>query len=87
MEVEDKKVKTLDPTGNDIGTHIGILERSIVLFLVVSNNYFAITLLLTGKSIARNKEFAVKFIVGRFLNILIGIIGGEIFKVIMKYFI
>lgn len=91
-EVEDSEKKTLDPTGNDTGRYIGILERSIVLFLVVSNNYSSIALLLTGKSIARNKEFenkefAVKFIVGTFLSILIGIIGGEMFKVTMKYFI
>ena len=88
---EDKKI-ILSPTGNDTGRYIGVLERSIVLFLVASNNYSSIALLLTGKSIARNKEFAdkefaVKFIVGTFLSIFIGILGGEIFKAVMKYFI
>ncbi len=88
---EDKKI-ILSPTGNDTGRYIGVLERSIVLFLVVSNNYSSIALLLTGKSIARNKEFedkefAVKFIVGTFLSIFIGILGGETFKAIIKYFI
>lgn len=91
-EGEDNKKIILSPTGNDTGRYIGVLERSIVLFLVASNNYSSIALLLTGKSIARNKEFAdkefaVKFIVGTFLSIFIGILGGEIFKAVMKYFI
>ena len=92
IEEEDNKKTILSPTGNDTGRYIGVLERSIVLFLVASNNYSSIALLLTGKSIARNKEFAdkefaVKFIVGTFLSIFIGILGGEIFKAVMKYFI
>ena len=91
-KTEENKKIILSPTGNDTGRYIGVLERSIVLFLVVSNNYSSIALLLTGKSIARNKEFkdeefAVKFIVGTFLSIFIGILGGEMFKAIMKYFI
>lgn len=91
-EVINKENRVLSTTGNDTGRYIGILERSIVLFLVVSNNYSSIALLLTGKSIARSKEFedkefAVKFIVGTFLSIFIGILGGEAFKVIIKYFI
>lgn len=90
MEESEKKILYLP--GNDTGRYIGILEISIVLFLVVSNNYSSIALVLTGKSIARNKEFEnkefeVKFIVSTFLSILIGIIGGEMFKVTMKYFI
>ena len=75
-----------------ISRYIGILERSITIILVIGNNYSSIVLILTGKSLARmgefkDKEFAVKFIVGTFFSILIGIVGGESFKFILNNFI
>lgn len=76
----------------NISRYIGILERSIVIILVICNNYSSIALLLTGKSLARmgdfkDRDFAVKFIVGTFLSIFIGIVGGETYKFILNNFI
>lgn len=86
---EDDETKNKN---ENISRYIGILERCIVMILVISNNYSSIAIILTGKSLARmgdfkDRDFAVKFIVGTFLSIFIGIIGGESFKFIVSNFI
>lgn len=86
---DDDEAKRKD---ENISRYIGILERSIVIILVICNNYSSIALLLTGKSLARmgdfkDRDFAVKFIVGTFLSIFIGIVGGEAFKFMSNNFI
>jgi hypothetical protein len=65
------------------GTVIGILERLIILTLVITNNYSAITFVVAIKAIARFKElqenkndFVHYFIVGTLGSFFISIVSG-----------
>ena len=86
LTVANETAVSLD-TNNDIdpkyGTVIGVLERLIILTLVITNNYTAITFVVAIKAIARFKElqenkndFVHYFIVGTLGSFLIAIISG-----------
>ncbi|NLO08707.1 MAG: DUF3307 domain-containing protein [Clostridiales bacterium] len=67
------------------GRIIGTLERIIMLLLITINQYSAIGLVLTAKSIARNekiakdKNFAEYYLLGTLLSALIAIVTSFIF--------
>ncbi|MCX6640429.1 MAG: hypothetical protein NTW14_08120 [bacterium] len=70
------------------GAIIGILERALVLTFVLINQYTAIGLVLTAKTIARYKElddrqFAEYYLVGTLTSVLCAILTG----LAAKYFI
>ena len=63
------------------GALIGFLERALTLTLVLADEYTAIALVLTAKSIARYKElqdqkFAEYYLVGTMTSILFAILIG-----------
>lgn len=67
------------------GAMIGKLERMIVAILVLNNQYGAIGLVMTAKSIARfkqmeNKNFAEKYLVGTLTSLFIALIISMILK-------
>jgi predicted permease len=67
------------------GALIGFLERGLVLTFVLLNQYTAIGLILTAKSIARYKEldnrrFAEYFLIGTLSSVLFAILIGVIAK-------
>lgn len=76
---------------NSVSAYIGMLERFITVMFSINNQYSALALLITAKSIARGEEikkdpnFGADFLVGTFLSIGLGIIGGEVIKFIAKY--
>jgi hypothetical protein len=74
------------------GTTIGILERILTLTFVFLNQYAAIALVITAKSIARFEElkkrkFSEYYLIGTLSSILFAIIVGIISKWIMKVII
>lgn len=62
---------------NSAGAFIGTIERIVVLVFLSVNQYSAIGLILTAKSIARyqkiteNKEFAEYYLLGTLLSVLL----------------
>jgi len=67
------------------GAVIGFLERALVLTFVLLNQYTAIGLILTAKSIARYKEldnrrFAEYFLIGTLSSVLFAILVGVAVK-------
>lgn len=75
------------PNENDLrmGNLIGKLERIIVAILVLLNQYGAVGLVLTAKSIARfkqleDKNFAEKYLVGTLTSLSFALIAAIIVK-------
>lgn len=71
------------------GAIIGFLERALVLTFVLLNQYTAIGLVLTAKSIARYKEledrrFAEYFIIGTLGSMLFAILSGVTTKWLLQ---
>jgi len=69
----------------NIGSTIGILERIITAILLLCNQYAAIGLVLTAKSIARFKQleeqdFAEKYLIGTLTSLSISLIATLIIK-------
>ena len=69
----------------NIGFTIGILERVIIAVLLLCNQYSAIGLVLTAKSIARFKQlekrdFAEKYLIGTLASLLISLIATIIIE-------
>ncbi len=69
--------------GPDIhaGKWIGILERLAILILIPLNQWAAVGLLLTAKSIARHSKmnearYAEYFLIGTLLSLIIAVVGG-----------
>ena len=73
--------KTTEEKQINSGAMIGTMERIISVFLISFNQYAAIGLILTAKSIARynkiaeNKEFAEYYLLGTIFSILYSIIS------------
>lgn len=72
-------VGNVDEENKKTGAIIGTLERYIILILLFLNQYSAIGLVLTAKSIARykeleNKNFAEYYLIGTLLSTLIVIV-------------
>jgi hypothetical protein len=71
------------------GAIIGFLERGLVLTFVLLNQYTAIGLILTAKSIARYKEldnrrFAEYFLIGTLSSMLFAILIGLAAKSLLQ---
>lgn len=72
--------KEAPPSENpNVGSMIGMLERVIVAVLLLCNQYSAIGLVLTAKSIARfkqleEKEFAEKYLIGTLASLLVSLV-------------
>lgn len=67
------------------GSMIGKLERMIIAILLLNNQYGAIGLVLTAKSIARfkqmeNRNFAEKYLVGTLTSVFIALVATIIIK-------
>lgn len=84
-----QKVDEQDDNGTsdnpNIGFTIGILERVITAVLLLCNQYSAIGLVLTAKSIARFKQlekrdFAEKYLIGTLTSLLISLIATIIIE-------
>ncbi len=63
------------------GKLIGILERIAILILIPLNQWAAVGLLLTAKSVARhkyldNKTYAEYYLIGTLLSFIIAVVGG-----------
>ena len=78
--VNFKPSQQVDEKSNNAGAYIGTLERIIIALLLSANQYAAIGLVLTAKSIARydkiteDKTFAEYYLLGTLLSTLV-IIG------------
>ncbi len=80
----DNNKKTASETYNT-GALIGYLERIMVSVLIIINQYSAVGLVLTAKSIARfkqfeDKNFAERYLVGTLLSILVAIVVTILLK-------
>lgn len=78
-QTEDERIKD-DVTSEspNVGSMIGMLERVIVAILLLCNQYSAIGLVLTAKSIARFKQleekgFAEKYLIGTLSSLLVSL--------------
>lgn len=75
--------------GNNAGSMIGKLERTITAILLLCNQYSAIGLVLTAKSIARfrqleNQGFAEKYLTGTLLSLSISLIATLAVKYVLS---
>ncbi|MFD2637300.1 DUF3307 domain-containing protein [Piscibacillus salipiscarius] len=74
--------KTSYPDSNHkIGRYIGMLERTLIMMFVFSNQVMGITIILAIKSITRfkqfeDKRFAEYYLIGTLLSMIIGIMFG-----------
>ncbi len=64
---------------------IGMLERTITAILLLCNQFAAVGLVITAKSIARfkqmeNKEFAERYLIGTLLSLSVPMILTIVFK-------
>lgn len=88
IRVDNKSVATNNNLGLKNGQFIGILERIIVFFLVVNQNYTAIAFVITAKSIARFKKFendelfSEYYLIGTLTSFLIAISCGILFLIV-----
>lgn len=80
---QEKEKSEVEESSKKTGGFIGLLERLIILILLSINQYSAIGLVLTAKSIARynkiseNKEFAEYYLLGTLMSTAI-VIGAYI---------
>lgn len=89
---EEIAASNCDNNKNDspkYGTVIGILERLIIVTLIITNNYTAISFVVAIKAIARFKElqenkddFVQKFIIGTLGSFFIAILAGTFLEFI-----
>ncbi|MPN60962.1 hypothetical protein SDC9_208695 [bioreactor metagenome] len=76
---------TNDDTSNNAGAFIGSLERLIIVLLLSVNQYSAIGLVLTAKSVARydkiskDQIFSEYYLLGTLLSTLYVIVAFSIF--------
>lgn len=73
----------------DRGKLIGILERSLIYFLILVNQVAAVAIIIALKSIARFKElddknFAEYFLIGSLLSICVAIVPALILRLLFK---
>jgi hypothetical protein len=79
------------PAQDNIGALIGKLERTLILTLVLTQNFTAITLVFAAKSVARfsnftDKKFADYYIVGTLSSLSISLIVGILINLIIFYY-
>ena len=72
-ESDTQETETIDNRELHRGKIIGVIERILFFFFVVSNNYASIAFILTAKGITRYKElddknFAEYFLIGTLLS-------------------
>lgn len=82
---EDPKI--YDVQEFDRGKLIGILERSLIYFLIIFNQVAAIAIIIALKSIARFKEmddknFAEYFLIGTLLSIVVAVFPAILVKLL-----
>ncbi len=80
-----KESNETDPKEYERGKLIGILERSLIYFLVLFNQIGAVAVVIALKSLARfkdleNREFAEYFLIGSLLSILTAAIPAVLIK-------
>ena len=87
---KNTKNKEATPLENpNVGSMIGMLERVIVAVLLLCNQYSAIGLVLTAKSIARfkqleEKDFAEKYLIGTLSSLLIALVMTLVVEELLK---
>lgn len=76
LDVSDKEITPEQEKKEiNLGAQIGSMERLLIVVLLLLNQYTAIGLVLTGKSVARyNKVSAEYYIVGTFFSLLCALI-------------
>jgi len=75
--------------GNNAGNMIGKLERTITAILLLCNQFAAIGLVITAKSIARFKQledqnFAEKYLIGTLLSLTVSLVLTIVLKTIFS---
>ncbi len=84
----DTPQKQQDERELDRGKIIGILERSFYYFLILSNNFGGIAIIIALKSLARFKEldkkrFAEYFLIGSLLSLAAAAVPATIIRLLM----
>lgn len=84
----DTPQKQQDERELDRGKIIGILERSFYYFLILSNNFGGIAIIIALKSLARFKEldkkrFAEYFLIGSLLSLAAAAVPAAIIRLLM----
>ena len=84
----DTPQKQQDKQELDRGKIIGILERSFYYFLILSNNFGGIAIIIALKSLARfkeldKKEFAQYFLIGSLLSLAAAALPAAIIRLLM----
>jgi len=84
----DTPQKQKDDLELDRGKIIGILERSFYYFLILSNNFSGIAIIIALKSLARfkrleEKEFAQYFLIGSLLSLAAAAVPAVIIRLVM----
>ncbi len=84
----DTPQKQKDDIELDRGKIIGILERSFYYFLILSNNFSGIAIIIALKSLARfkrleEKEFAQYFLIGSLLSLAAAAVPATIIRLLM----
>ena len=84
----DTPQKQKDNTELDRGKIIGILERSFYYFLILSDNFGGIAIIIALKSLARykrleEKEFAQYFLIGSLLSLAAAAVPASIIRLLM----
>ncbi len=84
----DTPQKQKDDIELDRGKIIGILERSFYYFLILSNNFGGIAIIIALKSLARfkrleEKEFAQYFLIGSLLSLAAAAVPAALIRLLM----
>lgn len=84
-ETSKKQKRDVNYECPNVGSMIGMLERVITSILLLCNQYSAIGLVLTAKSIARfkqleDKDFAEKYLIGTLSSLLLSLVTTLIVK-------
>ncbi|MFW6264996.1 MAG: DUF3307 domain-containing protein [Bacillota bacterium] len=85
--VKEILINTEKETANP-GELIGKLERVLLLSFIISNNFLAISIIFTAKSVARfsnfkDKDFANYYIIGTLISLLIAMGVGFVVKLFL----
>lgn len=84
--LDDLKLEDEGPKG--AGRMIGILERLMILGLVCANQWGAVGLVLTAKSVARfkkmdDKAFAEIYLVGTMTSVIVAMLSGSFLRLVL----
>ncbi|HCW04195.1 MAG TPA: hypothetical protein DGK91_06500, partial [Clostridium sp.] len=85
--MNQKTIRFIEPSPIS-GDYIGIFERFIILTLVISEAYSAISFVFTAKSLARfreldNRDFVEYYLIGTLMSTVLGISGGLLLKLLI----